>query len=377
MWHSEKATQEKKVRNPVLRDRGYMESLTSGVAGLAVGGAGVGGVGASSPAAAAAASLPRRTAVVVGGTGRQGGATIRALLASTKVAWKIVAITRDVHQDVARELAAKGVILEQADATKRATLDAALAKHVPIDAFYCVTNPFTARWTGLTPPKTDVSSEEVQGRNMADAARAAGVRHFVFSSCACASDSVVDGKPIPTFASKAVVEEYLKAMPAGALPYSILGLVGFFENMTSSFAGIKQGVLPGLLRPSSTPLQMIAIDDIGFFARMMMEDPATWACGRRLDIAGDGGSIDDKARSLSKLRGGEKFAVSIPPDFVFWMFIPAAISRLKQFLEKKGTHVDIAECKRLHPQLMNFEDWIVHTGMDKKKLDAPSRCSVQ
>ena len=351
-----------------------MEAVTSSLGGLSLDSSSSNSSSSSSSSSTPSSPQQYKTIVIVGGTGNQGGAAIKHLQEPRGIKWKIICISRDPSQAAAKALVSQGVVVEKGDANIRSSLDAVMQRHAPVHAMFAITNPFTARWTGGTGAKTDVVAEEKQGCNMIDACKALGpsFEHFVYSSVASAGDSVVDGKGIPSFEAKDKIEKYLEK---SGVPYTILAPVGFFENMTSSFAGIKAGVIPGLLKPSSTLTQMISIRDIGWFTRMVLEDRPTWL-GRRLEIAGDSSSIDDKAIILSRLRGGEPFKVSTPPDFVFYLFIPSAISRLKQFLEKKGCHADIAECRRLHPKLMDFEAWCKLEGLDKKKLDAPNMCTI-
>ena len=262
------------------------------------------------------------TILVTGATGRQGGALINALL-TRGGSWRIVAITRDPASSPARALAARGITLYKADANSRASLDAALAAHAPVHAFFAVTNPFAARWTGGAAPRGDTSMETLQGVNMVDACKAAGVAHFVFTSVASAGDCVVDGGPVETFDAKWKVEQHLAA---SGLPHTILAPVGFFENMQSSFAGLKQGVVPGLLKPVSTRMQMISCKDIGIFAAIALENREAWL-GKRFEIAGDDTSAEKQAACLSLLRKGEPWRVKVPPDFVFKLFIPKAVGK--------------------------------------------------
>lgn len=258
--------------------------------------------------AANAASLPPapRTIVVCGCTGRQGGAVVDALLARGAGEWRIVGVTRDPSQASAVALAARGVTLACADLQVRASIDAVLAAHAPVYAFFCVTNPFSSRWSGGTSFKTQ--KEESQGTNAVDAAAAAGVRHFIFTSVASAGESEVDGKPVETFQAKWRVEEHLRSRGAAAgLPWSIVAPTGFMENLISSY-GLKQGIVPALLGPT-TLTQMIAVADIGVFVRMMLEDPARWL-GQRLEIAGDDTCAQVQAEAISAMRGGQAWKVT-------------------------------------------------------------------
>lgn len=45
-------------------------------------------------------------------------------------------------------------------------------------------------------------------------------------------------------------------------------------------------------------------------------------------------------------------------------------------MAKKGTKVNIEALRKLHPQLMTFEDWAHSQAMHKKTLDKPSSCII-
>ena len=52
------------------------------------------------------------------------------------------------------------------------------------------------------------------------------------------------------------------------------------------------------------------------------------------------------------------------------------MGRLREFLRDRGTHVDVAACRALLPELMTFEGWCVHSGFDKKVFESPGYCAV-
>src|SRR5215813_14023952 len=96
-----------------------------------------------------------KTIVVTGGTGNQGGATARRLLAD---GWRVRALVRDDTAPAAAELAAAGAELVRGDLDDRASIDAA-ARGV----------------YGIFSVQSANENEVTQGQNVADAARAANV----------------------------------------------------------------------------------------------------------------------------------------------------------------------------------------------------------
>jgi uncharacterized protein YbjT (DUF2867 family) len=309
---------------------------------------------------------PPRKVVVIGATGRQGGATARRLLAIG--GWEVHALTRDPASDAAKDLVKLGMTVVKGDCLEVDSLDAAFKGAYGV---FAVTNPFSKRWTGGSGAVTDTDAETVQGINVADACKRANVRHLVFASVAGA-EAGVHKVHVATFEAKWRVEEHIRQI---GIPASILCPTGFFENMRSPFAGIKQGVMPGLLKPG-TRTQMISTIDIGIFAAIAFENPAEWI-GKRLEIAGDTMTPEQQVATIARLRGEEgKWTISVPPGWVFKLFVPKAVGTLKEFLEKEGTKVDVDECRRLHPGLMTFEQWLKHEGLDKEVLDKPGMCAV-
>ncbi len=164
----------------------------------------------------------KRRIVVIGATGRQGGATARRL--KDAGCWEVVAGTRDLTSAPAQALAAAGFALVKLDCVDKSSLIAAFQGAYGV---FGVTNPFTQRWTGSGTAVTDTDSEVVQGKNIVDACRAANVAHLVFASVAAANAN----SGVPTFEAKWAVEKYLTA---SGQPHTVLGPVGFLENMESS-----------------------------------------------------------------------------------------------------------------------------------------------
>src|SRR5215218_2690509 len=104
--------------------------------------------------------------LVTGATGQQGGATARALL---KRGFKVRALTRKPASPSAERLASEGMELAAGDLDDRGSLDRAL------QGVHGVFSVQTFMGGG-------VEAEERQGKLLADAAKAASVKHFVYTS---------------------------------------------------------------------------------------------------------------------------------------------------------------------------------------------------
>ena len=121
-------------------------------------------------------------------------------------------------------------------------------------------------------------TELAESKNIADAAKAAGVGHFVYSSV-IGADRKSD---LPWVAGKVEMERYLRALD---LPLTIWRPVTFMENMLGQKESILAGTLEGYDRPEVVH-QWIAVDDIGRFVALAFSEPQTWL-GQITEIAGD------------------------------------------------------------------------------------------
>jgi len=203
------------------------------------------------------------TILVTGATGKQGGAVARHLLSG---GWQVRALTRDPLKPDAEALAKLGAEVVTGDLDQRNSIDQALAGAYGV---FSVQN-----W------EAGAAREIQQGKTLADAARAAGVKHFVYSSVGGAERNT----GIPHFDSKWEIEQHVRAL---GLPTTILRPVFFMDNFNSpNFRpAILQGTLTLALRPART-LQIIAVDDIGGFAAQAFEKPGEYI-GRAFELAGD------------------------------------------------------------------------------------------
>ena len=112
----------------------------------------------------------KKTVVVIGATGAQGGGLARAIAADKTSPFVARGITRKPDSDKAKALASQGVQMMAADLDDARSLERAFAG---ASAAYCVTN----YWEHFSPER-----EVAQARNMANAAKAAGLEHVVWST---------------------------------------------------------------------------------------------------------------------------------------------------------------------------------------------------
>src|SRR6188474_1540306 len=153
--------------------------------------------------------MNNKVIAVTGATGQQGGAVARKLLID---GWKVRALTREVNKPAAQELKALGAEIVPGDMDDRVQLEA---------AFQGAYGVFSVQNFWL--PNVGFEGEIRQGKNVADAAKAAGVQHLVYSSVGSAHR----GMGQKHFESKWLIEKYIQSLD---MPYTILRPVAFMDN---------------------------------------------------------------------------------------------------------------------------------------------------
>lgn len=157
---------------------------------------------------------------IFGATGAQGGSVAEVFLSdpALKDKWQVRGVTRDTSKAAAQELASQGAEVVSADLSEKSSLVKALEGSHTV---FAVTN----YWE-----KMDAKLEIQQGKNLADAAKEAGVKHFIWSTLK--DINKVTNGVLPNvlhFDGKAAVDDYIKSID---LPASYF-LPGFYMSNIS------------------------------------------------------------------------------------------------------------------------------------------------
>ena len=277
-----------------------------------------------------------RLILVSGATGQQGGAVARSLL---ERGIGVRALTRDPEKPEARELAELGAEVASGDLEDRSSVERVL------DGVHGV---FSVQqfW------ETGVEGEVRQGVLLADAAKGAGVDHYVYSSVGSAHRET----GIPHFESKWEVEEHVRG---SGVPYTVLRPVFFMQNWDYMREPILGGMLPQPLDPDK-PFQMVASEDIGVFAAMAFENPDRWI-GREVDLAGDQMTMPEIADTFSRVIGRRVDYFQVPWD-QFEEQMGEEYTVMYRWFNDHGYEADIAALREEHPGLVSFEQYLRANG---------------
>jgi uncharacterized protein YbjT (DUF2867 family) len=286
----------------------------------------------------------RKTILVAGATGKQGGAVVRNL---QKKDWNIRALTRNPKSDSARALANQGIEVIQGNMDDVQSLEKAMAGCYGV---YSVQDYWIV----------GADREIQQGKNMADAAKKAVVQHFVYSSAAGADrESGVDH-----FDSKFVIEEYIRNM---GLNLTILRPVGFMENY--HIPHLEKRLVKGKLADPLVPerkLQLIPADGIGAFTAAAFDRPEDFI-GEAIDIASDELTNPEIAEVFTKVMG-RPIRYSKLPMLIVRLFMGKELYQLFKWFNAVGYDVDIPALKNRFSEVKftSLEEWLRSEGWENK-----------
>jgi uncharacterized protein YbjT (DUF2867 family) len=271
--------------------------------------------------------------LITGATGKQGGATLRHL--AKHGGFKLRAMTRKPDDKSAAALAALGAQVVGGDLDDAASLTRALEG---VWGVYAVQNTWEA----------GVEKEEVQGKRMATLARQAGVQRYVYASVASADKKT----GIPHFDNKFRIEETVRGL--GFPSYAIVRPVFFMENLVTPWSLQGDKLVSAL--GADTPLQMVAVDDIGKFGAKMFVD-ADSQRNVAFDIAGDSITMKTAAGGVSEIVGSSVQYQQIPMEVL--RKNSEDQFKMIEWFESTGYSVDIPSLEpRFGIRPLNFAEWV-------------------
>ena len=299
---------------------------------------------------------------VVGSTGAQGGGLVRAIAADPGGGFTARAITRDPGSDAAKALAAlPNVEVVQADVEDQASIEAAFAGAY---GAFCV----TFFWVDFS-----AETEFRHATNMANAAKAAGVQHVVWSTLEDTRRFIpLDDDRMPTLQGKYKVphfdgkEDADAVFRASGVPTTYLRTCFYWENLIYFGLGPQRGedgVLALTYPMGQSRLPGIAVEDIGKVAYgVFKRDPEF--IGKTIAVSGENLTIEQMVASLSAALGEEVRYVDVDPDVYRGFGFPGADEVGNMFQFKRDCDAQYAGVRdrgfglSLNPELQDFDAWL-------------------
>lgn len=302
----------------------------------------------------------RKIIAVTGATGAQGGGLVRAILADREGGFRVRAITRHPDGDKARALAALGAEVVAGDADDAPSLATAFAGAYGV---FCVTN----FWEHFSAER-----EGRQAAALAEATRAAGVQHVVWSTLEDTRRFVpLDDARLPTLQGRYKVPHFDakgeadRVFAERAAPTSYLLASFYWENFLYFGMGPREagGSLVLALPLGGTKLPGIAAGDIGKCAYGIFRRGPT-AAGQRFGVAGDVLSGEEMAAKMGRALRREVRFEDVPFDAYRALGFPGAddLGNMFQFQAIRGEAFlrdrDPALSRSLAPDLLDFDAWL-------------------
>ncbi|HEY2684686.1 MAG TPA: NmrA/HSCARG family protein [Steroidobacteraceae bacterium] len=241
---------------------------------------------------------------VIGATGQQGGAVVRALEGGGE--FKVRALTRDPakHATLAEEV-------KLADFNRPESLKAAFAGAY---GAFIVTNAWEAG-----------ADELNQARVAVQAAKDAGVQHLIWSTLPNV-EAISQGKiDVPHFTDKAKVEQMVK--DAGFTYHTFVIAPFYYQNLLGAMAPKSQDGKVGWALPLDPEKRVFHAGDIREIGRIVagaFAQPQLAGHGEHLPLVGDFLSFNEIVATLN--RQGNEFSFSQVPREVFSTWFPGADS---------------------------------------------------
>jgi uncharacterized protein YbjT (DUF2867 family) len=302
----------------------------------------------------------KKIIAVLGATGTQGGGLCRAILDDPSGGFACRAITRDPTKDAAKALASRGAEVVAADLDDVESLKEAFAG---AHGLYAVTN-FWEHFSG--------DKEKAQAKNIAEAAKAAGVEHIIWSTLEdtrkfMAPDDqrmpfLQEKYRVPHFDAKAEANEYFSGLPVTYLVTSF-----YWDNLYMFGLSPKKGEdgkYTWVLPMGQARLCGIAAEDIGKTAYGIFKAGNQYI-GKTVGIYGEALTVQQMADTLSKVLGvGPIQYNAVDADAYRGFGFPGAdelgnmFQADRDFEQQMLANRNIDEARKLNPQLQTFEQFV-------------------
>ena len=251
---------------------------------------------------------------VFGATGQQGGSVVEYVINDPELSkqYKVRGITRDLTKSAAQALQKKGVEMVEADADDKKSLEQAMqGSHTVF---------------GVTATIYDEKLKErelAQGKAMADAAVAAGVQYFIFSSLTNGG-KVSGGKirHLAHFDVKAEIEDYIRTKPMKSAFFAPGSFMQNFNHfMGPRPVGDGNYAIAHFVKPETQLPLINTVDDTGKYVGAILADPDKYE-GKVFSSATRLYTYSEIVEQMSKSSGKTVHYKQLPLD-VWKSFLPA------------------------------------------------------
>ena len=305
--------------------------------------------------------MSKKIIAVLGATGAQGGGLVRAILNDPSGGFAVRAVVRDPQSEKARALAALGAEVVAGDVDDEASLQRTFTG---AHGAYCV----TFFWVHFSAEK-----EIAEAAAMARAAKAAGVKHVVWSTLEDSRTWIPLSDPrMPTLHGKYKVPHFDGKGEANAeftrvgVPTTLFYTSFYWENLIYFGMGPRKGAdgkLVFALPMGDRKLPGISADDIGRCAYGVFKRGGEFI-GKSVGVAGEHLSGAQMAAARGRALGQPVSYYAMPFDDYRKLGFPGAddLGNMFQFNHDFAADFcgqrNLATSRALNPALQTFDTWL-------------------
>ena len=286
----------------------------------------------------------KKLIAVFGATGKQGGSVVTALL-NEKEKYDVRAITRNVNGEKAQHLKTMGVEVVYASMDEPNTLCSAVAGSHGV---FIVTNFWEHK---------DKDREILQGKNVVDTCKEAGVTHVIFSGLEKVQK--ITGKSCPHFDGKGEVEEYIQSLN---VPHTIVRYPYYYENtfIALGFLGFQKGDNGSYAVTSCLQGEMdtISVENTGPIIASIFSEPENYL-GKTIGISGERLTAKQYFDIIAKATGKKIHVNTMSVDDYAKLPFPGAddLAAMFHFYDNGNPVRDMKLTKQLDPETPSFLSW--------------------
>lgn len=294
-------------------------------------------------------SKNNRLILVTGGTGAQGGATARALLAA---GYPVRILTRSPESTAAQELSKLGANIVGGD------MDDPISLAVALKGAYGV-------FSVQIPDSTGVDSERKQGYALVDSAREAGVQHFVHTSvCEAGRHTSFARWDSGYWWQKYWTDKWdmeQRVRHADFTYWTVLKPAFLLDNfilpkVRHMFPHLVDGKIITALHPQ-TRMQLTSADDIGAFSCAAFENPEVYS-EKSIDLANGALTMEEVAALLSQILNRTVSSESVSPQQASEAGLHPGWVRSQEWTNEVGYRADINALAAYDVSLIAIDRWV-------------------
>ena len=309
--------------------------------------------------------MSKKIITIFGATGAQGGGLAHAILNDKNSEFAIRAVTRDTTSEKAKALADMGAEVVAADVDDKESIAKVLQG--AYGAYFV-----TFFWAHFSPEK-----EYEEAKNMAEAAKGAGLKHVIWSTLEDTRLLVpLDDNRMPTLQGKYKVPHFDakgaadKFFTEAGLPVTFLRASFYWDNLIYFGSGPKKGPDGNLYITfplDDKKMAGIASEDIGKCAYGIFKK-GNELIGKTIGIAGEHLTGKEMAYALSKALDKDIKYNNVSPETYRAFGFPGSddlgnmFQYYRDFEEECNTVRNVNISKELNPELKTFEMWLSEKG---------------